>query len=89
MALPLRLLMIEDSLEDAELILLHLRTQGLDCTCVRVDSMEAFLAQMKAAAWDLVLSDFSLPDTDGMAVLERVRQLEPDLPFILMSGVLD
>lgn len=86
---PLRLLMIEDSLEDAELILLHLRSNDMACTCVRVDSMESFLTQMKAASWDLVLSDYSLPGTDGLSVLTRLRELEPDLPFILMSGVLD
>jgi len=89
MSSPLRILMIEDSQEDAELILLHLQAHSVECTCVQVDTLEGFLSKLKSGVWDLVLSDYSLPGTDGMAVLESLRALDPDLPFILLSGVLD
>ena len=89
MPAPIRILMIEDSQEDAELVRLHLRAHGLAFTSSQVDSMVGFLYALKSEAWDLVLSDFSLPDTDGMELLKTLRAVDPDLPFILLSGVLD
>ena len=86
---PLRILLIEDSPEDVELLRLHLRTHGIAFTSVQVDSMEDFQLALEAEAWDLVLSDFSLPGTNGMEILQALRKHDPDLPFILLSGVLD
>ncbi|NWJ39929.1 MAG: response regulator [Geothrix sp.] len=85
----LRLLLVEDSLEDAELILMHLRSHGIAFTSFQVDSMEGFAAALGTEPWDLVLSDFSLPGTDGLKILACLRERDPDLPFILLSGVLD
>jgi PAS domain S-box-containing protein len=86
---PIRILMVEDSHEDAHLITLHLEAHGLAFTSLRVDSLEGFLAALRAGPWDLVLSDYSLPGTDGMEILKCLRDLDPDLPFILLSGVLN
>ncbi len=89
MAASLRLLLVEDSPEDADLLLLHLKAHGIVFSWVQVDTMEGFLTALQAEPWDLVLSDFSLPGTDGMEILQALRKLDPDLPFILLSGVLD
>ena len=86
---PLRILLVEDSPDDAELIVLHLRTHGTTFTHHQVDSLQGFHAALRSGPWDLVLSDFSLPGTDGLEVLKCLRDHDPDLPFILLSGVLD
>ncbi len=85
----LRILMVEDSGDDADLTLLHLKDAGIDFDCVRVDDLEGFLAALAEGRWDLVISDFSLPGTDGMVILDHLRRADPDLPFLLLSGVLD
>jgi PAS domain S-box-containing protein len=85
----LHILLVEDSVEDAQLLTLHLQAHGVVFNCTREDSLEGFLAALGSATWDLVLSDFSLRGTDGMEILKCLRDLDPDLPFILLSGVLD
>src|SRR5664279_107176 len=86
---PLHILLVEDSPEDAQLLVLHLQNHGVVFTCTREASFEGFLAAFTTETWDLVLSDFNLPGTDGMEILKCLRGLDPDLPFILLSGVLD
>jgi PAS domain S-box-containing protein len=85
----LRILLVEDSVEDAQLLILHLQNHGVVFTCTREDSLEGFLAAFTTAAWDLVISDFNLPGTNGLEILKCLRDLDPDLPFILLSGVLN
>jgi PAS domain S-box-containing protein len=89
MSAAIRILMVEDSPEDAELVGLHLRSHGLAFTSAQVDSKVGFLEALTSEPWDLVLSDFSLPGTNGMELLRILRGVDPDLPFILLSGVLD
>ncbi len=89
MTRPLRILFVEDSQDDAQLLLLHLRERGIVCECEREDTLEGFQAALAAGPWDLVLSDFSLPGTDGLEILKHLRRQDPDLPFILLSGTLD
>ncbi len=89
MPTPLRMLLIEDSPEDAQLLVIHLEGHGVDFTHAREDSLSGFLSRLNAETWDLVISDFSLPGTDGLEILKCLRDRDPDLPFILLSGVLD
>ena len=86
---PLHFLLVEDSPEDAQLLVLHLQAKGVAFTHIQTASFEGFLAAFTTETWDLVLSDFNLPGTDGMEILKCLRGLDPDLPFILLSGVLD
>ena len=86
---PLRILLAEDTPEDAELILLHLSRHGLDVVHRRVETRAEFHRALREGPWDVVLSDFSLPGTDGLELLHDLRSRDPDLPFLLLSGVLD
>jgi signal transduction histidine kinase len=84
---PLRVLMVEDSEDDALLVTLALRRGGYAPELRRVDSPEGLRAALAAAAWDVVVSDYSLPGFDGLAALRLVRE-QGDLPFVLVSGTI-
>jgi signal transduction histidine kinase len=85
---PLRVLMVEDSEDDALLVGLQLRRGGYLPEVRRVDSPEGLRAAL-AERWDVVISDYVLPRFDGIAALRIVRELAgPELPFVLVSGTI-
>lgn len=81
----LKLLIIEDSLTDYQLLERHLRQHGLEVECHRVESNEG-LAEALHKPWDLVLSDYQVPGMSFLASMGRMRNHDPDLPVILVSG---
>ncbi len=81
-----RVLIVEDSPDDAELTVRTLRHGGLDLTYERVDTPEAMRAALAQADWDLVIADYSMPRFNGLAALKMLRESGHDLPFILVSG---
>ena len=88
MSLPLHLLMVEDSEDDAALLVRELRRGGYEVTYERVDSpagMEAALAQKQ---WDLVICDYSMPHFSGTEALKLLRAKSLELPFIFVSGTI-
>ncbi|MCY7323300.1 MAG: response regulator, partial [Phormidesmis sp. CAN_BIN36] len=84
----LQFLLLEDSHLDAELIQATLADGEIDCELVRVQTQPAFIEALKMTAFDLILSDYSLPNFDGIAALEIARNTCPNVPFILVSGAL-
>ncbi len=86
MATPLRVLIVEDSLDDAELLLAELKRGGYEVTYERVTNEAGVRHALQTSTWDLVISDYSLPGFDGMHCLEIYREFDLDIPFILMSG---
>lgn len=86
MALPLRVLMIEDREDDAELVLAELRLGGYAPTSCRVDTEAGLNAALDASPWDAVLSDYSMPTFSGSAALEVLKRRGLDVPFIIVSG---
>jgi PAS domain S-box-containing protein len=88
LAQPLRCLLVEDSEDDARLLLRHLRDVGYDVTSERVDTPEAMQAALTLKPWDLVLSDYRMPHFNGLAALELLQASGRDLPFILVSGTI-
>jgi signal transduction histidine kinase/HPt (histidine-containing phosphotransfer) domain-containing protein len=85
---PLRILVVEDSPDDADLLLLELRRGGFDVTHQRVDTPEAMSLALDGQPWDAIVSDFSMPRFTGLAALELLRERGLDLPFILVSGTI-
>jgi signal transduction histidine kinase len=83
---PLRILLIEDSEEDAELLLAEVRHGGYEPVYVRADTAKATLDALKSDLWDVVISDYTMPQFSGLAALALVQQHDPDLPFIINSG---
>lgn len=81
----LRVLHIEDSELDHQLIAAQLRRAGLNLELERIDSL-ADVQRCLAQEWDAIISDYNLPGFSGLAVLELVKASQHLLPFILVSG---
>jgi diguanylate cyclase (GGDEF)-like protein/PAS domain S-box-containing protein len=88
MSKPLRVLIIEDSEADARLLLHELRRGGFEPVHARVVTEEATRQALASSAWDIVLSDYSMPAFSGLDALRLVQQSGRDLPFIVVSGVI-
>ena len=88
MALPLRLLLVEDSADDADLILHELRRAGYDPTCERVQTAAEMKAALAERPWDLVIADYVLPHFSAPGALTLVQESGLDLPFIVVSGAI-
>ncbi len=84
-ARPLQVLHLEDSELDHELVLAHLRRNGLAVDTVRVDTRVDFEAALDRP-WDAIVSDFNLPGFSGLQALDIVRARDRIVPFILVSG---
>jgi PAS domain S-box-containing protein len=85
MANPLNILIVEDSRDDADLILAQLRRDGFELTWKRVETEADFLAEIKNQP-DIVLSDYSLPQFTGLRAAELLQASGLNIPFILISG---
>jgi two-component system cell cycle sensor histidine kinase/response regulator CckA len=88
MGIPLRVLMIEDSVDDAALLLRELQRGGYDVNYERVDTAAALKAALVTADWDLAVSDYSMPQFSGMDALKLVRKKGYEIPFIFVSGTI-
>jgi diguanylate cyclase (GGDEF)-like protein/PAS domain S-box-containing protein len=88
MSQPLRVLLVEDSEDDALLLLRELRRGGYTPTWERVDTPAAMEAALEGQAWDLVISDYNMPRFSGPAALSILQQRGLDLPLIMVSGVI-
>ncbi len=86
-AAPLHILFIEDVEDDVLLLTDHLQSAGLVFDWQRVDTENGMLAKLQES-WDIIFSDFSMPHLCGTRALEIVRQHDPDIPFIFVSGTI-
>jgi two-component sensor histidine kinase len=88
MAVRLHVLLIEDSPQDAALLLRELRRSGYEPASLRVDTAEAMAAALAAQPWDVIISDHAMPRfsaTDALAVLSGAGM---DIPLIIVSGIM-
>jgi len=88
MAKPLRVLIVEDSEDDALLVIHELKRGGNDVTFKRVETAEAMTAALDKQAWDVIISDYRLPHFSAPESLELLHQSSLDLPFIVISGTI-
>jgi two-component system cell cycle sensor histidine kinase/response regulator CckA len=88
MAIPLRVLMVEDSDDDAALLARELRNGGYDIAYQRIDTAAAMTAALTNSEWDLVTSDHSMPRFSGTGALKLLREIGSDVPFIFVSGTI-
>jgi diguanylate cyclase (GGDEF)-like protein/PAS domain S-box-containing protein len=84
----IKILLIEDRPEDAELLLAEMRRRGLIIHSMRVDTEHAYEEALGEFDPDLILSDYTLPGFDGPAALQIARRRRPDTPFIFVSGTI-
>jgi diguanylate cyclase len=88
MSIPLRVLIVEDSDDDAALLARALRIGGYEPSCERVQSAAAMRAKLLEADWDIVISDFSMPQFNALDALAELHDSGRDLPFIIVSGTI-
>ncbi len=87
MTTPLRVLIVEDNPQDAELVVRALQRAGFTPDWRRVETEAAFLGSLDAG-FDIILSDFAMPQFDGLRALALLQQHGLDVPFILVSGTI-
>ena len=88
MGKPLRLLIIEDSEDDTQLLLRELRRGGYAMEFERVETAQAMRAMLSEKRWDLILSDYTLPKFSAPQALEILNTSGLDIPFIILSGTI-
>jgi two-component system, cell cycle sensor histidine kinase and response regulator CckA len=87
MAVPLRVLVLEDRPSDARLVIHELQRAGFNPKWERVETEADFLSRLEWT-WDLILADYDLPQFDAATALARVRERNLDIPFIIVSGTI-
>jgi len=85
---PLRLLHLEDSRVDAELVRELIASHGIVADIDQVETREQFVAALERGGYDLILADYALPAFDGMTALELARAKLPDTPLLFVTGAL-
>ena len=84
----LRILEVEDSEDDALLILNQIKKGGYDIEYERVDTPGKMETALKEKIWDIVLSDYKMPHFNGLKALALLKESGIDLPFIIISGTI-
>src|SRR5258706_10851451 len=85
---PLRVLLVEDSEADAELLARELKRAGYDVTWERVQSAGRLQTALDHGPWDIIVGDNSMPGFSGTEALAQLRSRGLDIPFIFVSGTM-
>jgi DNA-binding NtrC family response regulator len=85
----LRLLIVDDSEDDATLLLRTLRRGGYDVTYKVVDTADTMRSAIKSQPWDVITSDHAMPQFSAPRALALANELHSDAPFIIVSGEID
>jgi two-component system cell cycle sensor histidine kinase/response regulator CckA len=83
---PLRVLLVEDSDQDAALLLVELEQNGYDVLVERVQTAEELRVALEGGGFDVVISDYCLPTFSAPEALAIVQEKHADIPFIIVSG---
>src|SRR6185369_6698410 len=84
----LRILIVEDVPAEAEMAAYYMNAAGIRCEWRRVERENEFREALTGWRPDIVLSDFTLPQFDGMEALEMAGRIAPDTPFLFLSGTI-
>jgi CheY-like chemotaxis protein len=82
------ILHLEDSDIDAEFVQVWLNKAGLAYEIQRVSTKKDFVTKLEEKEYSLIISDYQVPSFDGLAALEIARELQPETPFIFVSGAM-
>ena len=86
MPTTIRLLLVEDSADDAELILRELRKADFEVDCLRIDTKHDLDNALLRSLWDIVITEHHLPGFNSQSVLHAIKFCQLDLPVIIVSG---
>ena len=85
---PIKALFIEDTENDALLLIRELRAAGYEPSSMHVDTASGLRDALAQGSWDIILSDFRMPGFGGLEALRIARELAPGVPFVLVSGAI-
>lgn len=85
MAIPLNVLVVEDRLSDAELMIHELKRSGFEPRWARVETEADYLARL-LESWDVILSDYHMPQFDARRALHLLKERDAELPFLVVTG---
>src|SRR4029079_16533640 len=85
---PLNVLIVEDSEDDAKLLVRELHRGEYKVSFERVQTATAMSKALANKNWDIVICDYSMPDFSGMDALKLLRETGSDVPFIFLSGTI-
>lgn len=85
---PVRVLIVEDSKDDADLMVRYLRKGGFRPKSQRVESAEGLTDALKKEPWDILLCDHNMPGFDSIQALRILNKSEADIPFLLISDAI-
>ncbi|MHB1000855.1 MAG: PAS domain S-box protein [Armatimonadota bacterium] len=88
MSILIQVLIVEDSENDALLVVEELRSGGIEPVWERVETAQTMNEALAHKAWDIIIADYAMPHFSGIGALELAKQKDPDLPLILISGQL-
>lgn len=88
MSNPLRILLVEDSEDDATLVIRAIRKGGYDVTFERVQTADAMNKTLQENKWDIIISDYRMPQFDAMQALHILKSTALEIPFIIVSGTI-
>ncbi|NHJ83872.1 MAG: PAS domain S-box protein [Asgard group archaeon] len=84
----IKILHLEDNINDHELVKETLLLNDIDCEIVHADNKDDFIKFLEEITFDIILADFNLPSFDGFTALDYCKSVAKDTPFIFISGVL-
>lgn len=84
----IRILFLEDNKDDVEIVAQTYKSAGLLAEIERVESQPVYREALEQQDWDLLLLDYALPRFDGVAALDLARKIRPELPAVILSGVM-
>lgn len=84
----LKILILEDTISDADLLIRELKKSELNFIFEIAQTREAFINLLDEFNPDLILSDFNLPSFDGLNAFQIKQEKNPDIPFIIVSGAI-
>lgn len=84
----LNILLVEDSIDDTELLRYELKRAGYTVSLERVETANAMQTALSTSQWDIVISDFYMPNFSGETALRLLQESGKDIPFIMLSGAI-
>ena len=88
LSIAIRVLILEDRQQDAELMVRELQRNQIEPEWQRVETEADFTAQLNSAPPDVILSDYCMPQLEAFRALELLRQIDRNIPFIVVSGAI-
>ena len=88
MATPVKVLIIEDSPEEASLLIRELEQAGYAPLCERVQTAETMRSSLRERNWDVIVSGYNIPGFNGLDALTVLKETGIDIPFLIVSGTI-